>query len=803
LADSGSISAVNAVFRSAYSAGRSFLYEYEVYEILSLLGLSVPSYIIIRDPQDITHSTLSLFSGSKLVCKIIAADVSHKQKQGGVKIVHKDLDFIRYTAEQMVRRFEEPGGFERATPDARVEGVRVEGVLLANYIDYSKDLGNEVLLGIRESRAFGPVISFSKGGTDAEHFAANFSPPNLILPPIGREWAQALQASTHIQKKYIAEGTEEYIDKIVEAEVKFSRLAVAFSSFFPSETEFVIKEFEVNPFIFDYNGSFIAIDGYASFEKKREEAEEVRKADHPAGTVPPSVRPSGFQPTNRQQGYRQKSNPQQGNPQQGNLRPFFEPDGIAVIGISRTDNNKPGNIIIKNLVDLLRDDMYCVNPKGGAVTISGTEFSLYRTVTEIEENIDLAVITVPVHAVIEAVDSCIEKNVKAVLLIPGGFSETTQDSRTEEEIAEKCREAGVRVMGPNCLGIVYAGDEHHPGINTFFIPEEKFKVNLEKEKNVAILSQSGAMGIMEIYNLRNAISPKVIVSYGNQLDVDPADLVAYFEDDPMVDVIGLYIEGFKPGAGRKFFDVTSECRKPIVVYKAGRTEAGALAAQSHTASMAGEYDVARAAMKQAGLIVADSMIDHGDLIKTFALLHDFKVSGNRVAVIANAGYEKTYAADNLGELQLAKLDDATRGRLEDALPPYVAIMPLLDLTPMVTDEQFEQCIDIMLSSPNVDALCISIVPQAQVIHTTDEEIEHYERNIASRIVETVHRHMKPVVVSVNVVSGADAVYNRFGQVMDSGGVPTYLTAERAMVCLNAFLRYKLIKEQNRISEWLR
>ncbi|MBN1835157.1 MAG: hypothetical protein JW820_04850, partial [Spirochaetales bacterium] len=96
-----------------------------------------------------------------------------------------------------------------------------------------------------------------------------------------------------------------------------------------------------------------------------------------------------------------------------------------------------------------------------------------------------------------------------------------------------------------------------------------------------------------------------------------------------------------------------------------------------------------------------------------------------------------------------------------------------------------------------------IVPQAQVLHTTDSEIEHYERNIAARIVETVHRYKKPVVVSVNVVSGADAVYNRFGQVMDSGGVPTYLTAEQAMVCLNEFVRYRLVKERGRMGEWLR
>jgi acyl-CoA synthetase (NDP forming) len=273
--------------------------------------------------------------------------------------------------------------------------------------------------------------------------------------------------------------------------------------------------------------------------------------------------------------------------------------------------------------------------------------------------------------------------------------------------------------------------------------------------------------------------------------------------ETMVEVIGLYIEGFKEGAGRRFFEVTSRCRKPIIVYKAGRTEAGRQAAQSHTASIAGEYEVAKAAMKQAGLIVAGSMIAHGDFVKTFALLAGFRVAGRRVAVIANAGYEKTSAADNLGELELAELDDQTIGMLREHIPPMVEPGPLLDLTAMISDEQFERCIDVMLSSPSVDALCISILPQAQVLHTTDQEILSYEKNIAARIVSTVHKHKKPTVVSVNVVSGADAVYNRFGQVMDSGGVPTYLTAERAMVCLNEFIRYRLFKEKRVFSEWLR
>ena len=122
---------------------------------------------------------------------------------------------------------------------------------------------------------------------------------------------------------------------------------------------------------------------------------------------------------------------------------------------------------------------------------------------------------------------------------------------------------------------------------------------------------------------------------------------------------------------------------------------------------------------------------------------------------------------------------------------------------MVGDELYCQCIELMLQSPQIDALCISIVPYAKVIHTTDDEMEQYKKNIATRIVEIVRKYKKPVVVSVNVISSGDAVYNKFAQVMNSGGVPTFLTAERAMTCLNEFIRYKLVKEKNVIGEWLR
>lgn len=740
--------------RMAFSQGRRMLFEHEVYTILSAMGLTVPVYVVVTSRDHITDALLSSFSGKKIVLKVIAEEISHKERMGGVKVVPKAKQAVLAAYDRMTREFGN-------------HGKKVRGILLVQWIRYSRELGNEVLLGFRESETFGPVISLSKGGADAEHFATHFSPPNLILAPIDEQWARALLESTHIYQKYVGRGLSRYVDRMVDAAVQFSGLALAFSNFFESRTEFVITEFEVNPFVITPDNRFVALDGLARFEK--------RDISRVGATVQPKE----------------------------TIRPFFEPQGIAVVGVSLSDKTKPGHIIFHNLIDMNREDVYAVNPKGGEFEVGHRTLPVYKSIDAIEERVDLAIITVPAAAALDVVQDCADKGVKAVILIPGGFSEVDRHRDVEEKILALARSRGFRVMGPNCLGIIYAGNEESQGINSFFVLEEKFSIKFEKETHVALLTQSGALGIIEIENLKNAISPKAIVSYGNQLDVDPCDLVEFFQDDPMVDVMGCYIEGFKPYAGRRFFDIAGRSRKPVIVYKAGRTKEGRKATQSHTASIAGEYEVAKAAMKQAGLIVVDTMIDHGDLLKTFALLNGFHVNGNRLAVIANAGYEKTIAADNLGHLQPAEFDDATTAKLKEILPPMVLPDPLLDLTPMADDATFEGCIQTVLASDAVDALLVSIVPQSALLNTTDEEIAQNPNNIAARIIRLVHQYKKPAVVSVNVVSGADAVYNNLGKTLDGGGVPTFLTANRAMVCLNAFVRYRMQRQGGALGEWLK
>ncbi|KAB1438959.1 acetate--CoA ligase family protein [Pseudodesulfovibrio senegalensis] len=750
--DSTAVEAVEQLLDAAHADGRSMLFEHEVYAVLERLGMSVPEHVLVQGPDDVGADTLARFSSDHVVLKAVAPDMIHKEKAGGVRVVVKDLEYVRYSVERMVS-------------DMAAAGIKARGVLLMQCVDYSQELGNEILLGFRESVAFGPVISFSKGGSDAEHFARCFSAPNLILAPIDRPWAEALLYSTNIQQKYETRGWFERTSRIVDAGLRFSKLSTAFSNFFPG-SRWVLREFEVNPLVFDRHERFWAIDGYAEF------------APRDPGVLEEAGR------------------------KRASLRPFFEPRGVAVVGVSATNPASPGSVIVDNLVRMGRTDVFAVNPRGGQLELDSATLPMHTSVTELPEPVELAVVAVPAGRVVPVMEECARAGVRCVVLIPGGFGETGRTD-AETDIRRIARDAGMRVMGPNCLGLVYGAGHGQPGMNTFFIPEEKFSIPERDKRNVAILSQSGALGIIELHQLRNAISPKAIVSYGNQLDTDPADLVGYFSDDDDVAVIACYIEGFKPGAGARFFEAASHCPKPVIVYKAGRTEAGMRAAQSHTASIAGEYAVAKAAMKQAGVVVAESMMDHVELTKTFAMLDGVRVNDNRVAVIANAGYEKTYGADNLGSLRVAELDAETLARLGERIPAFVEPDPLLDLTPMADDDMYLDCMEIMLSSPSVDCLLVSIVPHSMDLKTTDREMESEPENIAVRMARLAAQYGKPVAVSVCVTGGADADYNRLGQTLEQDGVPTFLNASRAMRCLDQFVRYAMSRSTGRYAEWLK
>lgn len=733
---------IEAIFEKAWNAGRKNLHEHEVYGILDLLEMETPYYRAVSESSEITVDLVNRFPGDRVVMKIISPDIYHKAKVGGVKIAHRNVDFVRYMYEKMVAEVGE-----------NVEGAKIEGVLIAEYVDYSKDLGNETLISCKESFSFGPVVSFSKGGSDAEHFAKHFSSPNLQLAPFRLEEAGGLINSTSIYTKYIQEDHTDYPERISETLYKFGKLASTFSSFNPLKRPYILTEFEVNPFVFDYAGRYIALDGLGIIEKN--DTEYTVESD----------------------------------PNITNLDAFLKPDGVAVIGVSASDPGKMGNRIARLLVENGRDDLYFVNIRGGEVEFEDKRYPLYKSLTEIGKPVELVVVTVPADFSVPVIKEARETGVKGVILIPGGFSELGDEkgSTLEKQVIEAREGSDLRIVGPNCVGVFYSGDDESLPLNTIFIPRERLEFIPKQTRNVALITQSGAMGISEVDKLKHAIYPRFLISYGNQIDVDPGDLIAYFDKDPSVDVIALYIEGFKPFGGREFFNVARNLSKPIIAYKAGRTDAGSRAAASHTASMTGDYETARSAFVQAGVVVTDTILDHKDLVMTFALLYDKNIikAGKRVAGVVNAGFEGTYAADTMGDLELAAFSEATSKKLRKMLPPIVSVNPILDLTPMADDELFADCIEAAIEDENVDCVFVSIVPHTAQLRTGLENLDDFRANIADRIVEMRGRFDKPIVVSVN----AGTMYNHLGEILANGGVPAYTTAERAMFCLNRFIEY--------------
>jgi 3-hydroxypropionyl-CoA synthetase (ADP-forming) len=738
------IQAVDRILAGAAAQQRGYLFEHEVYQILQVLDIQVPTYLFLRNPEELAGGMLCEFGSQHLILKVASGDIPHKSKLGGVRKVVRDRERIRANIRRMHDRIMAHPKFSDRKP-------KIDGYLLTAFVQYDKDLGKELLIGLKENLAFGPEVSFSKGGSDAEHFARYFSAPNVRLLPLNRQQCRELLGTTGIIRKYIEEDHLEFADAIADVIYRLNLLYAHYSSLNPEPPDYIFSEFEINPLVFDQEGSLIAIDGLATFLPSE------RRLDLLKGPNPTS------------------------------LDNVFYPQGIAVVGVSATDHNKTGNNIARLLHDMQREDLYLLNVKGGHATISGREYPLYRSVLDIPDRVDLVVVTVPATFAPAIVREAKLKKARGIILIPGGFSEVHGDQSLENEIAAELAGTDIRVIGPNCLGVFRAPTRRQAGLNTLFIPEQKLEYRPKLESNVALLTQSGALGVTELDKLKSAIYPRVVVSYGNQLDVDPGDLAAYFQEDPDIDVLAFYIEGFKACGGRKFFDAVRHSRKPVIVYKAGRTDAGSRAAASHTASMTGDYKVALAAMEQAGAIVADHILDHKDLIKVFALMGDKQIRGRRVAGVVNAGFESTYAADNLGRLELAALSPQTVVELRQFLPAFVAINPFLDLTPMADDALFERCIELLLADDGVDCLFISIVPHTVMLRTTREEMEKETEHIAHRIIRQGKHSDKPIVVSVN----AGVMYNVLVETLEAGDIPSYTTAERAITALNRLVRYHL------------
>jgi acyl-CoA synthetase (NDP forming) len=364
---------------------------------------------------------------------------------------------------------------------------------------------------------------------------------------------------------------------------------------------------------------------------------------------------------------------------------FFSPRSIAVVGVSATPR-KIGHEIFRCISQSGFNGK--VYPIGRAETILGIK--CYQSISDIPDQIDLAVYALPPQIIPSLVEEAGWKGVKNVIIVSGGFKEMGEDGANyEQELLEVARQYGIRVIGPNCIG-VFDGETH---LDTFFYPPEKMK--RPREGRLSFVTQSGTFGVTFLeWASNSSLGMRRLVSLGNKCDVDETEILRYLSSDPKTDVIALHLESITDG--RKLIELAREIssRKPIVVYKSGRTEAGVKAAVSHTGSLAGAYDIAVSAFKQAGMIVAETLEELFD--KSKAIVRQSPSQGKRIAIVTNCAGPSVSAADFAHEMGFSvNLSPETVTRLRKSLPAYANIGIYVDLTGSATSEDYRNSLDLV------------------------------------------------------------------------------------------------------------
>jgi acyl-CoA synthetase (NDP forming) len=736
---------IQRIVDAAREKGRGVLLETEGIAVLEALGFNVPRHEFIRASADVAGIDLTKFGGDRVVVKVISPEILHKSDVGGVAFVPKKTDVIRSAIAEMEKKF----------------GDRVvEGYTIHQMVTYDRSLGNELLLGLRWTPDFGPVVVFGAGGIYTEFLAENFKTGRdlaIFSPEIPAvdgfagvldriAMTPLLTGGLRGQKPRIS---REIIEETIGKTLEFAR------EFCPGS----ITEFEVNPLAV-CDGELVALDA-------------VVKLSNGAPSIPPR------RPIRK-------------------LEQLLTPRSVAVMGVSEKMN--PGHVILNNLIREGFDKKRTYVVKPGLETIEGCR--CFPNIASLPEKVDLIVLSVDAEQASSAVTGIAETGkAESVIVIPGGLEEKigTEDFVGRMHAALRASRdtewGGPVINGGNCLGI-----RSLPGrYDTMFIPSYKIALPDKKPAPLAVLSQSGAFSISK-NNKVSCVNPLYTISFGNQMDLTVGDYLAYLKDDPAVEIFAVYVEGFKTLDGLHFLKAASEViekGKTVILYKAGRTSAGASASASHTASIAGDYAVTRELCRNAGVIVADTIADYEDLVMLFACLRDKEVAGWRLGAMSNAGFESVAMADNLGRFRLEEFSALTEKKLRDAfkkvrIDSIVDVHNPLDLTPMTTDAGYDAIIRAMMEDENVDVGVVGCVPMTPALNTLVPSKDYPEDLYSDTGIVARMKGIKDSTAKAwAAVVDAGPIYDEMARLLKAYEIPTFRTADRALRLFHRFCEARL------------
>jgi len=732
------------ILSPARREGRSHLLEHEAYALLPALGLRVPEHLFVPFQDKINPDLTSLsFDSTRLVAKIVSEGLLHKSDGGGVLFIDNDPDEIIRAHGLLLQSF----------PSAR-------GILFTEWIEHDASVASELLLGIRNTPDFGPIVTIGAGGVLTEFLSANLVP--------GREiaiFSPAVDTSASIARAL----GEKVITRLVTGDARGQKMKMTLDdlvALVTSALEFAashvpadVAELEINPFVPTREGA-IALDAV------------VRLGE--ISTPLPAPRPLA------------------------KIDRLLHPRSIAIAGVSRSAN--PGRTMLNNLLAAGYPADSITVIKAGEEVIAGCR--CVADLGSLPTPVDLLLLAVPAEAIPEAIETTVERrSAESILMIPGGLGESEGSASLETRIREALRRSresawgGPVVNGGNCLGF-----QSRPGnVDTIFLPTWKLDAEQGRsEAPLAIVSQSGALAVSKLTKLAH-LAPRYLISIGNQMDLTAADYLEWLGRDASIEVFAFYVEGFRPLDGERWVRAAKAIRmtgRPVILYRAGRTPAGQKATASHTAIVAGDAAVARELAHTAGAVTADTIEELEDLIRLFTLLRDRHPAGRRLAAMSNAGFESVAFADHAGDLELRPFADATRSQLQQIveisrLERIVTIANPVDVNPMMGDEAFAAAAAAILDDGESDVAAVGCIPLTPALNTLAASAAHSENiddasSVVSRLLE-LRKSPKPWVVVID----AGSLYDPMAARLERGGVPVFRSADRALRALNRWVEWHL------------
>ena len=611
--------------------------------------------------------------------------------------------------------------YERLSKEYDVKGILLEKMV---------PKGVEIIVGLQNDAQFGPVIMVGLGGI----FTELFKDVSFRVLPITE--SDALEMIEELQGKMLLKGyrgsSPINMDILCKALVNIGKLGYDNSAYYDSV---------------DFNPIIVYPDSYYVADAK------ILLSDNPKYDVISNAQPNS-----------------------NYMDLFFNAKSIALIGAS-PEVGKVGNSVLESLAKHdYKGKVFPVNAKGYSEIMG---IKAYKNLNEITEPIDVVVVTVDLKFVPDLLKVCGQKGIHNVVIISGGGKELGGErANIEQQIKDISSKLNIRIIGPNCIGM-FNGENR---LDCAFQGHERML--RPKNGNVSFLSQSGTVGIAFMEH-SSPFGMSKMISYGNRSDVDEADMIWYLSEDSHTKVIGLYVEGL--GDGRKFVNtakkVISERKKPIVVFKNGRTTRGAKQAASHTGSLGGTFAVVKGAFSQSGIISVDSYDELTASLK--ALSWQPVPRGNRVAMVTNGAGPIIAAIDQFEKLglEVATLADQSISSLKSHYPPTYVIGNPCDVTGSANAADYKFAIQTFMDDPNVDIIMPWFVFQ-------DDPLEE---DIVDILSEFNKIGKKPILIGALGGPFTQKMANR----IEDNQIPVYQSVNTWATAAGSLAKWSLLSRQNK------